>query len=225
MKVVYAMTRNLYDKFLPTLRSLLEHNDPEKVYIMAEDPVLPIDLPEVCEVVDVSGQTYFTGGPNMDSIFTYMAMMRCTYADLFPNEDRLLQLDIDTIICDDLTPIWEMDLEGKWIGACREHLGTYKPFGPDYYNVGVSVHNLKQIRKDGIIPKLVDCLNAISMQCTEQDAFNRYGQGKFADFEIRYNECFCCGYTENPAVVHFAGVPDWYDNAAMFRFEYLQRYK
>ena len=41
---------------------------------------------------------------------------------------------------------------------------------------------------------------------------------------IRYNDSFCCGHVDNPAVVHFAGFPDWFINPYIPRREYLERY-
>lgn len=229
MRIVYAMTRNLYPQFHPTLRSLLEHNDPERVYIMAEDDELPYPLPEACKVVNVSDQKWIKpGGPNWGSVFTYMAMLRCCYTELFPDEDKLLQLDIDTIICDDLTPLWDTDLTGKWFGAVREWLGHYHPFGTkEYYNVGVTLWNLAELRKDGVTQRVLDIVNSERMLCTEQDAFNKLAvpAKKVVDISVRYNECFCCGFTDNPAIVHFAGVADWWTRAGMRRREYLDKYK
>lgn len=228
MIVVYAMSRNLYHHFLPTLRSLLEHNKPTKVYILAEDDSLPYELPDVCEVINVSDQKWYQpDGPNMTSIFTYIAMVRACYVYLFPNTEKVLQLDVDTIICDDLTPLWEIDLTEKWFAACPEYKGKYNPFGKEkYYNIGVCVYNLEQMRKDGVVPKLVDCLNHQRMLCVEQDAINLFGvPDKVVDIPVRYNESFCCGYTDNPAVVHFAGHADWYCTRSMIRVEYLDKYR
>lgn len=228
MTVVYAMTRNLYPHFLPALRSLLEHNSPEKVYILAEDDNLPYDLPDACEVVNVSGQTWFQpDGPNMRSMFTYMAMVRACYAYLFPDLDRVLQLDIDTIVCDDLSPVWETDLTGKWFAACPEYLAHYNPFGNDkYYNIGVCVYNLEQMRRDNIVPALIDVLNNRKMMCVEQDAINLLGvPDKVTDIPVRYNESFCCGTTDNPAVVHYAGQPNWFANKSMPRAAYMDKYR
>lgn len=228
MIVVYAMTKNLYPYFRPTLRSLLEHNNPEKVYILAETDTLLYDLPDVCEVINVSGykKLFREDGPNFRSQFTWMAMMRAMYAEILP-VDRVIQLDIDTIICDSLEPIWEIDLTGKWFAACPEYLSRYRPFGDTYYNIGVCVFNLQQIREDGVLPVIVSLLNTAPLFCVEQDAWNYFGlkADRIAQLPVRYNETFCCGTTDNPAVVHYAGYPDWTNNRTMPRVEYLDRYR
>ena len=224
MVIVYALTRNLYPYLHASMNSLLEHNSPEKIYVLAEDDEL--DLPEICEVINVSGQTIFDkDGPNSKTIYTYMAMMRLLYVDLIP-EDRVIQLDIDTIVCDSLEPLWEMDLEDKWFAACPEYKTTYNPFDKEmYYNIGVCVFNLAQMRKDKIVPKMVELLNTRMLPCIEQDALNYYGvPEKVKKIPVRYNESFCCGETSNPAVVHYAGIPNWYGEPFIHRAEYLARY-
>ena len=133
-------------------------------------------------------------------------------------------MDADTIICDSLEPIWDVDLDGKWLAACDEKLGRYHPFGEKYWNAGVMVLNLKQMREDNTTQTMVDYLNSFRQPYCEQDAFNFNTQGKVVELDTRYNECFATGYTDNPAVVHYAGRGDWYENKSIFRHEYLERY-
>lgn len=228
MEIVYAMTRNLYPYFKTALKSLLDHNNPEKIYILAEDDKLPYRLPKNCKVINVSGQEYFGPNcPNIHSQFTYMAMMRILYTELMPECDKVIQLDIDTIVCDSLQGIWDVDLTGKWFAAVEEYESNYKPYGEKYYNIGVAVFNLAQMRKDNIVPYLVKKMNRKQMFCVEQDALNSVAvrRKKVVGLPVRYNECFCCGQTVNPAIVHYAGVRDWYENTEMTRVEYIDKYR
>lgn len=227
MNIVYATTRNMYHCLKPSLTSLLEHNKPKAIYILAEDDELPYDLPKICKVINVSGQTYFlANNPNMSSIYTYMAMMRACYTELLPRVNKVLQLDIDTIICDSLEPVWKIDVTGKWFAACPEYLGKYNPWDKDkYYNIGVCLYNLAQMRKDNATQQMVELMNSKRMWCVEQDALQYFAvPDKATDIPLRYNECFCCGYTDDPAVVHYAGKKEWYEDKAIFRREYLERY-
>ena len=227
MNIVYAATRNLYDPMKVAIRSLLDHNRPDMIYILAEDDALPYDIPAPHKIINVSGQTAFpANGPNSNSQFTYMAMMRILYVDLMPEVDKVLQLDIDTIVCDDLEPLYHIDLLDKWVGCCPEYFADYKPFNRQYYNIGVCLYNLAQLRKDNVVPLMVQDLNLNRYMCLEQDMVNKYGVplGKVMPIPIRYNDSFCCGHVDNPAVVHFAGFPDWFINPYIPRREYLERY-
>lgn len=221
MIVVYSATRNLYEYLTAAIGSLRDHND-ARVIVLAEDDEIGIDD---VEVINVSGQTYYPpNSANYNGLFTWMSMMRLCYVDLIPDADRVIQLDVDTIVCDNLAELWDMDLTGKWFAACHEYNGQYKPFGPKYYNVGVTVFNLKQMREDNAVPEMIDYLNNHKLWCTEQDVLNLFAgeRGKAVEIPIRFNETKFTGFTENPAVVHYAGYKRWFDcSASMFRWEYL----
>lgn len=228
MIVVYAATRNLYEPLRVALRSLLTYNRPEMIYILAEDDALPFEIGAPHKVINVSGQKYFRpGGPNWDSQFTYMAMMRLLYTDLLPGVDKVLQLDVDTIVLEDLTPLWNVDLTGKWCACVPEYMANYKPWHTQYYNIGVCLFNLAKLREDHVVPLMVEELNLCRYMCVEQDMLNKYGVPlqRFLALPVRYNDSFCCGRVDNPAVVHFAGFPDWWTRKEMPRKEYLDRFR
>ena len=226
IKVIYSGTRNLYPAMRGAILSLREHNPDAKVYVLAEDDELPFTIPGEHEVINISGQQWFPpDNPNMKSQFTYMAMCRACTADLIP-DGRVIQLDVDTIVCDSLEPIWDVDLTGKWLAWCPERWGQWKPFGPTYYNFGVAVLNLEQMRKDNATQLLVELMNTHQVTYIDQDAMNYYaGQGLSVALPARYNDSFCCGYTENPAIVHFAGFPNWYDVDQAPRWWLREKYK
>ena len=223
MNIVYSSSRSLYPYLNASIKSLVEHNKVDKLYILAQDDEVPVDAPH--EVINVSEQKYFQeGGPNRgpSNYFTIMSMIRCTIPELIV-EDKVICLDVDTVILDSLLPIWEIDLTGKWLAWCPEHLGIWKPYGPRYYNGGVAVYNLKQMREDNFTQKIVEMLNTQPFRFVDQDAMNKIAQDKCVDIPVRYNECFCCGYTDNPAIVHYAGHGDLFA-PKYFRREYIEKY-
>lgn len=209
---------------LPSITSLLEHNDPEVVYILAEDDEIP-NLPPVCKVINVSDQTLVKKtSPNWNNFFCWIILLRVCLPEIL-DCDKVLHLDADTIINDDLTPVWETDVEGKWFAAVPEYVGVYKPYRDKYYNAGVMLYNLEQMRKDNIVPKFLDEINNKQYRFPEQDILNRFGvPDKAVDLPVRYNESFCCGYTQEPAIVHYAGYGNWYGNRSMYRSEFLTKY-
>lgn len=234
MVIVYAATRNLYPYLPEIMQSLVDTNRDylREVVLFAEDDAIPYKLPCSVRVINVASRkedVQKPNGPNADSIFSWMAFVRLLYCELLPEHDRVIQLDIDTIVCDDLRPIWEIDLAGKWFAACDETRAyTYKPYGPKYYNVGVCVFNLAQMRKDNIVPTLLHFVNTEKAYCVEQDALNKYGiaQHKIVDMPQRYNECFATIKSDNPAIVHYASYGDWYlAKPGLPRREYLLKYR
>ncbi len=47
---------------------------------------------------------------------------------------------------------------------------------------------------------------------------------KVAAFPIRYNECFATGETDSPAIVHYCGYINWFNNDAVPRMEYIKKW-
>ena len=217
MLIAYAATRNLYRQLLPSIRSLLRHNKCD-IVILCEDDWIPIGD----RVINVSKEKRFK--QNTETRFTYMTLMRLLLPELV-EEDRILYLDVDTIVCDDLRPLFEMDMTGKWWGAVEEYKGKWKPT-EHYYNAGVSLFNLKQMREDNAVEKFIDNINNNVHPFPDQDCLNELTvPGKVIPLDVRYNEAFCTGYTDNPAVVHYAGYSDWFTNPAIYRHELIEKYK
>jgi lipopolysaccharide biosynthesis glycosyltransferase len=103
--------------------------------------------------------------------------------ELLPDVDRLLYLDSDLIVVDSLAPLWALDLSGCWVGAVtnvfqENHLGRPRELGlagPHvYFNAGVLLMNLAEMRRDGRTQALLDygVRNAERLEWRDQDALN-----------------------------------------------------
>lgn len=226
---VYTGTRNLYQHMIPAIKSLIANSTVEKIYLLIEDNEFPYPLPDIVETINIKPFTYETfdnRGPNFDTPFTPLCLARCAYGKILPEDvETVLQLDVDTIVASDLDGIWETDLSGKWFAAVEEYLSRWKPFGPLYFNAGVMLLNLKQIRKDGIEGRLIETINTQKLSYIDQDAWNKFGVYHATHLDVKYNECFVTGYTDDPVIVHYAGMRDWMDRTDMKRAEYLERWR
>ena len=231
MNIVYAMTRNVYHMILPSLRSLKETNPEANVFILAEDDELPFDLPMPCTIINISECHMFDKSVNIGNRFGgYINLLKVYYPTLLPQLDKVLHLDIDTIICDRLDEFYDIDLTGKWFASVPEwiaHHGREKMFGELYYNAGVLLINLEQMRKDNIEDTMASFLIEVEQPFADQDAWNKYGieQDKAVIAPLRFNENMSTGYTDDPAIVHFCGYHDWWDNRNIYRREYLDFYR
>lgn len=226
MNFVYALTNNIYQWIVPSVKSLAEHHPDARVFILCEDDEFPIELPIKAEIINVKNQTLFPdSGVNYRNPFTYINLLKVCYADLL-KVNKVIHLDVDTIVADDLTPFWKTNITGKWFAAVQEYRGAYKPFGDRYYNMGVALINLAQMRKDKIVPVMQEYLNTVPQPWADQDAWNKYGleQDKIAELDVRFNENVMTGFTDHPAIVHYCAQPDWYTNRWMSRREYLDKY-
>lgn len=223
---VYSGTRNLYSDMVTAAKSLVANSSIDKIYFLIEDSNFPEELPPVIETVDVSGQKFFPqNSANMNSPFSYMALLRVCYTKIFPDLDKVLQLDVDTVVVDNIDLLWDINLNSKYFAAVEEKLSTYKPFGPLYYNIGVAMFNLDQIRKEHADDLLIRYLNATKTPYIDQDAWNRHMADRNVALPTRFNESVVTGFTDSPAIVHYAGFRDWQTTSRASRKEYLKKYR
>ena len=199
--VVYCATRNLYEQLETSLKSLLINTTVDKIYLMIEDDTFPAKLPDYVTVMNVSNQTYFPkDGVNAVKYFTYMALMRAALAYIFPQYDRVLALDCDTIIVDDISGIWDIDITNYYFSASREEVHCRD--GYIYCNTGVTLYNLKKIREDGIADKVIHKVNTVSMRCPEQDALNEFCRWHIHEMPSEYNATRYTPPTKHPRIIH-----------------------
>lgn len=222
---VYSGTRNLYKDMETAAKSLVANSSVDRVYFLIEDNEFPTELPDIITCINVSGQGFFPkGGVNMKTQFTYMAMIRVCYTRLLPDVDKVLQLDVDTVCVDDIDKIWDTRLGSCWVAMVEEKLSTYKPYGSLYYNAGVALFDLDEMRRSGVDEKLITFLNTTKVPYVDQDAVNRIAT-RVVGLDPRYNESFVTAYTDNPAIVHYAGYKDWQTSVRVPRREYLRVYR
>ncbi len=109
--------------------------------------------------------------------------------------DRLLYVDCDTIICDNLKKLLEIDMGEACVGVVRDSLGNkYKRlFGFDddetYFNAGVTLINVKNWNKYDCHKLLIDHIkNERAKYCNpDQDLFNLSLRGKTMVLPVEYN--------------------------------------
>lgn len=191
--VCYCMTRNIYGNILPSLKSLLKHNDIDQVYLLTEDDDIGFWLPANVKCINVAGQEFFTeSGPNYHCRWTYMVMMRTVLCRIFQEESRMLALDLDTIIEGDISGLWDLPLDNYCMAAAREQFRHVN--GKPYVNCGVVMWNLDRMR-NGWADVIVKGLNSKQYDYCEQDCINELMQGQIFLMDSAYNTC---EYTEPP---------------------------
>ena len=216
MKVaVYSGTRNLYPHMIPAIKSLMANSDVDRIYVLAEDEALSEPLPECCVVKNMTVQKFFPeGSANMKSQFSHMALMRAALAKIFPDMDVVLSLDIDTIAVNDVSQIWDINLDGYYFSACREPHRSHN--GLLYTNAGVTLFNLKKLRDDKKVDEMIEVLNRQSFTWVDQDVQNYLCQGRILEMPSCYNANNWTEPTKHPRIVHFAGIKNYFG-----RKEYL----
>lgn len=214
---VYAGTRNIYKNMVTAAKSLLNHTRMDRVWFLIEDDAFPEELPDVIRVKNVSGQQWFSkDGTNAGKRWTYMAMMRLALPELFPEEDRVLWLDVDTIVRKDIGPLFDTDLEGCYVGAAEEPIRSKEAL--KYFNSGVMLMDLNKLR-DGKAREMIDLVNAREMDFPDQDAINERCRGKIKPIDPYYNSNIWIVQVEDPAIRHFAADRHYEDKPLWREYE------
>lgn len=215
--VVYSGNQNVYSAMYTALKSLLRHNHIDTVWLVIEDDEFPYKLPGCVKTINASKQAYFPeGSANIKTRFSFLALIRACYADMFPQYDKILSLDIDTIVTGDITPLWDIPLDDYYFAACKEpmsHKTGKHPKAPEYYekqdcyyNVGVTMYNLKKQREDGIAEQNVRMLNETEYFSVEQDTLNLTCQGKIYPIPAKYNASLWTARPDDAVITHYAGI-------------------
>ena len=183
---LYAGTRNIYHDMVVAAKSLLYHDGADRVVFLIEDDEFPEQLPECFTLINVSGQQYFRhDGPNYNCAWTYMVMMRTALTKLFPIQHRMLVLDHDTIVRQPLDELWATDLGDNYYALVQENHITNRTH--PYFNFGVGMHNLDQLRKDEADDTIIRSVNTIHYTYCEQDAVNSVCWKRILELPTRFN--------------------------------------
>lgn len=138
-----------------------------------------------------------------------------TYARFYLPEllngiNKVLYIDVDTIICDDLAKLYDVDLGNYLIGGVLDRAVTVCNFGDfykakevlkaigyldfsNYINAGVLLFNLGQIRLEGVVNNLFEFSKAYKFVFHDQDVINYVFRGRIKVFGERWNfTTHCC---------------------------------
>ena len=205
--VCYAMTRNIYEDAIASIKSLLINGNIDKVYLLIEDDDFPYICSDKVFIINVSEQKYILPtSPNYDRKWTYMVMMRPLVFKFFPNETRMLTMDIDTIVRGDISPIWDMDMTNIYVA------GAYEPSkclnGQTYANMGVAFWNLEMMR-DGTGDRIIEALNTKTYPFCEQDCVNFECAGHIKELPSKYNSNAFTKHTKEVIIRHYAFTKNW----------------
>lgn len=114
-------------------------------------------------------------------------------------EERALYLDSDTIICQDLSPLFEMDMKGVDLGAVEIPYFHGDPFWAslntfgfpvsiyDYFNAGVLLMDIPLLKNNHLFSHAATLAMKHRFTCDDQDALNIAARGQFLRLPQKYN--------------------------------------
>ncbi len=94
-------------------------------------------------------------------------------ADLVPElPDKILYLDIDIMAADDISKLYNIDINEYEYAAVKEKYGSIFIW-PDYINAGMLLLNMKEIKKTKLLQKARNLIKTKKMLFADQDAIYR----------------------------------------------------
>jgi len=238
--IVMAADVNYAGQLATTLRSLVEASDrcapldvrvltdrfPDAMRTMVEGS-LPAGSAQIQWItVDLK---QFSGYEGLTPHVSTMAYARLLIPELLPEtRSRILYLDADLLVLDEVAPLWTVDLQGAPLGAVLDRLDPLIKAGDpglrevppvrDYFNSGVLLLDLERWTAEGISEKALEFLaRNPRTPFMDQDALNVACDGRWTMLDTRWN--FQNHFTtrvadvdpaERPAIAHFVtSVKPW----------------
>ena len=135
-------------------------------------------------------------GIYVDPRYTEAASLRLILPELLPELDRVLYLDCDIIVRQDLARLWEeTELGDNYLAAIYEapieqQAERFRALGCDpnrYFNSGFLLMNLAQMRAENVSKRLLDACRVPYLEFPDQDALNQVCQGRVLPLSPLYN--------------------------------------
>ena len=114
-------------------------------------------------------QEEFMNSPNESAYCTPYTLLRLLADKVDDIPDKLLYLDIDMMIANDLSKLYHIDVEEYEYAAVKEKYGCWL-IRPDYINAGMLLLNMKKIRQTGLLEKAREKIKTKKMLFADQDA-------------------------------------------------------
>lgn len=268
MNIVICLNKGYLMPTTVMLCSLFENNKGEQICVHAllgeggEMCISPLKAlaEKYCQViefhhVDMQTLPYLpVKCKGQNSYITIEAYLRLFLCDYLPEDiDKVLYLDGDMIICQNISELWEWDLGEAAVGAVPgfkgfdvhyiNNLGYDVRYG--YFNSGVLLVNLKLWREECVKDIFLSYLRdgSHSLLYHDQDVLNAVFYNKKIELPIKYNlttgllfkdrfhSISCSYYHEikeafnDPVIIHYAGpYKPWFSNIHTPLKSYFEKY-
>ena len=135
------------------------------IYVKAKNPdnqVIRVDVSDIYK-------EEFMNSPNESAYCTPYTLLRLLADKVEGIPDKLLYLDIDIMLADDLNKLYSIDVSDYEYAAVKEKYGCWL-IRPDYINAGMLLLNMKKIKETGLLVKAREKIKTKKMLFADQDA-------------------------------------------------------
>ncbi len=174
---------------------------------------------------------------------TKSALFKFDLAEIFNEFDKILYIDSDTVIKDDIKTLLDTDVEGVYGGVVKDCIGeiihndTKRLSVKNYFNSGVMLLNLAKMREDNIKEKLLNAKKTAPVDYLDQEIFNIVFKDnvKFLNPEFNYMvtnkklmkktvEKFYGVKKINPKIIHLTYLKPWEYKGIAYSREWMKYY-
>ena len=187
--------------------------------------ITPVDVTEYAK-----GQGYYNGVTEYTSHITEETFYRLLIPELFSELERVVYLDCDLIVLSNIAELYQVDLQGKTIGAvysveqwCEGNTGRLPNNDPhEWFNAGVMVFDIQRYKQKGYVQKARELLaenvfdvgdqELLRLVCYQDVTYLPFawnvmwhhlnnGGGGIRD----YNRQIYTDIVSNPKIIHYSG--------------------
>lgn len=244
---------SFFDVFLKSFLSHISHEHNYDILIFSSDISLESEKIIGEQVKDLPNLSIRFYNP-IAIVQEYIRINQHTYLDLnyyrlalpwiLKNYDKALNLGVDMVVVRDIYPLYATHMNDDiYIAGVRDldYVGRLNMDIPpselclsvpeNYVNADVLLYNLKQIRENVQLHKLMDVWNRYLLRLAEQDVINMYFENHILFLDGRWNvfpkgmisdariQAAAQQYQDaweaclkDPYIIHFAGTPKPWDN-------------
>lgn len=184
---VYFLNQDLSDKHKSDLMSMATENVHVKFFHINDELVAPIK----------NRKENFLRA----DFFTLSIFYRLFIPELFPQYDKAIYIDSDTVLNDDIATLYQTDLGNNLFGACTDssiqfvekmlfYIKDVLDLDPKkYINSGMLVMNCKSFRDKHFIDHFMDLLTKYHFDCIapDQDYLNELGENSILHLDPRWD--------------------------------------
>lgn len=209
MIIAICSTRNWYFYLATELYALFKHNEVKKVYLFIEDDNIPYLKDKRIEFININKTEKYIKeySPNYKTKYSQMSYIRCYFSKIL-KEKKVLYIDADAIVVDNIEELWDLDLKDKALAGVKEsgewskHLGI-RGMDDKYINSGVLLMNLDYIRKENKDDEMIALLNNQYFAFPDQDVINIVCKDKIEYLSNIYNSAVTTGVVDNAKIIHY----------------------
>lgn len=205
MNIVYATDEKFAEILSVSMESLLEHNSSVVIYILdngiCEESVkrlkrqadkydAEMHIMKLKKLKEYAGRELLC-----QTKITTTTYFRLFLSEILPDDvEKVLYIDCDTLICDDLSELYYLNLNNTCGNVAEPTAPLMKKkinIKPDdtYFNAGIMLIDLKRWREERINKKFVDYIEEMEGKISfeDQGVINHVLNGKIDVLPVRYN--------------------------------------